>query len=261
MDITQMFREDELPLETLLEGSGFCGIFRTIGCVGDSLSSGEFETIKKDGSKRYTDMYDYSWGQFIARACGSTVYNFSRGGMTAKEYMDSFAENKGFWDPAKACQAYIVALGVNDLFGRKMEPGTTDDIAKDYRENKPTFLGYYAAVIQRLKEIQPQAKFFLMTMLRSGEAEHDATVDAHADCLYALAEKFDNCYVMDFRRYAPVQDAYYREKFYLLGHLNPSGYLLTARMVMSYMDYIIRHNIRDFEMVGFIGRENILQER
>ena len=35
---------DELPLERPVPvGGGMCSIFRTIGCVGDSLASGEFE--------------------------------------------------------------------------------------------------------------------------------------------------------------------------------------------------------------------------
>ena len=35
---------DELPLECPVPvGGGMCSIFRAIGCVGDSLASGEFE--------------------------------------------------------------------------------------------------------------------------------------------------------------------------------------------------------------------------
>lgn len=35
--------------------------------------------------------------------------------------------------------------------------------------------------------------------------------------------------------------------------MNPMGYMLTARMVESYIDYIIRHNAEDFKQIGFIG--------
>ena len=38
--------ENEKPLENLVTDGGFTGIFRTIGCIGDSLSSGEFEGTK-----------------------------------------------------------------------------------------------------------------------------------------------------------------------------------------------------------------------
>ena len=69
---------DERPLDRMLEGGGLCGILRTIGCIGDSLSSGEFETLDQNGGHHYYDVFDYSWGQFMARTAGVTVYNFSR---------------------------------------------------------------------------------------------------------------------------------------------------------------------------------------
>ena len=34
--------------------------------------------------------------------------------------------------------------------------------------------------------------------------------------------------------------------------MSPTGYVLTARMVESYIDYLIRHNVRAFKQVGFI---------
>lgn len=75
---------DEKPLDNLIWDGGFCGIFRTIGCIGDSLSSGEHEGTAADGSKTYHDYYEYSWGQYMARNIGAKVYNLSRGGMTAE---------------------------------------------------------------------------------------------------------------------------------------------------------------------------------
>ena len=110
--------ENEKPLENLVADGGFTGIFRTIGCIGDSLASGEVESTKEDGTTGYHDMYEYSWGQYMARAAGNTVYNFSCGGMTAKWYLDSFGNDIGAWDRKKACQAYIFALGVNDILNQ-----------------------------------------------------------------------------------------------------------------------------------------------
>ena len=91
------FDENEKPLDKMVSDGGFCGIFRTIACVGDSLSSGEFE-VKLQNGTAYLDMFDYSWGQYIARAAGCKVYNFSRGGMTAKEYCDGYAAAMSFWN-------------------------------------------------------------------------------------------------------------------------------------------------------------------
>ena len=96
MDLNAMFNQpDEKPLDNLVTDGGFCGIFRKIGCIGDSLSSGEFEGINAEGQKTYHDYFDYSWGQYLARMAGCTVYNFSRGGMTASEYCNTFAEANG----------------------------------------------------------------------------------------------------------------------------------------------------------------------
>ena len=244
------------PLETLVQDGGFVGIFRTIGCIGDSLSSGEFESMDENGNKGYHDYFEYSWGQCIARMCGSTCFNFSRGGMTAKEYCQSFADNMRFWDPQYACQCYIIALGVNDIHNQDMEIGTTDDICRDdYTKNADTFTGWYAHIIQRLKAIQPRAKFFLMTMPRETSRRNQEKSQAHRKALYNLADYFDNTYIIDLYEYAPVYDDEFKKKFYMGGHLNPMGYVLTAHMTASYIDYIIRHNPKDFKEVGYIGTE------
>ena len=67
---------DEKPLDRICENGGATAIFRSIACIGDSLASGEFQLPEKDGKWSYHDMYEYSWGQFIARMIGSKVYNF-----------------------------------------------------------------------------------------------------------------------------------------------------------------------------------------
>lgn len=245
----------ELPLENIPCDGGFTAIFRTIGCIGDSLSSGEFESTDAEGNKGYHDMFEYSWGQYIARAAGTTVYNFSRGGMTAIEYWNGWAENNDCWNPDKICQAYIIALGVNDLFGRKMEVGSVEDICdEDWNKNAENFAGYYARIIQRLKSMQPKARFFLMTMPRSSDTARDEVGDRHAELLRAMAKHFEYTYVIDLRKYGPVYDSEFRRNFYLGGHMNPMGYMLTARMTAAYIDYIIRNNPEDFAQVGFIGK-------
>ena len=245
--------DHEQPLDNIVTDGGFCGIFRTIGCIGDSLSSGEFESKNEDGTVDYHDCFEYSWGQYIARSTGCTVYNFSRGGMTASEYWNSFAEANDYWNPDKLCQAYIIALGVNDLFGLKQELGSIADINKeDYNKNAETFAGYYARIIQRIKSMQPKARFFLMTMPRE-EDSSDTLRAAHAQLLREMTEYFEYTYLLDFFKYAPVYDSDFKRRYYLAGHMNPAGYLLTARMTESYIDYIIRHHSEDFAQVGFIG--------
>lgn len=247
--------EDEKPLDRIVTDGGFCSIFRTIGCIGDSLSSGEFESTKSDGTRLYHDFYDYSWGQFIGRSSSCQVFNFSRGGMTAGYYMDDWLVNGSSADIDKKnpCQAYIIALGVNDLaFGD--EVGSVADIDKENPENNTkNFAGYYGKIIQRLKTIQPRAKIFLVSIPRRTK-EGEEFKRKHRDFLRDLTKLFKNTYLIDLFEYAPVEDEEFMRKYWL-GHMNPMGYLLAARIIESYIDYIIRKNPEDFAQVGFIGTD------
>lgn len=245
---------DEKPLDNIVEGYSHTSIFRTMAFIGDSLSSGEFESRNKDGNPGYHDMYEYSWGQFIARKNGLTAYNFSCGGMSAKWYMDSYGAARGNWSTSRTCQAYVIAMGVNDIFNNKMEIGSIKDVdLSDYRNNKPTFAGFYAQIISKYKEISPDAKFFLVTFPNENTSEKEKAAQDMRKLLYDFAEIFDNTYVLDIYNYGPVYDEKFKEKYFLHGHMNPMGYLFTAKMIDSYIDYIIRHNPDDFKYVAFIN--------
>lgn len=249
---------NEKPLDRFpVANGGMTAIFRTVACVGDSLSSGEFEAEGDDGKRTYHDMFEYSWGQFIGRAAGCKVYNFSRGGMTANEYLNSYANIKGFWDPEKAAQAYIIALGVNDLVGCKGEAGHKEDVNLDKPEDsKNTLCGSIGRIILRYKAIAPHAKFFLVTMPNHGGAwgeAFDTCAREQARAMHELAELFPNAYVLDMYENGPVYDAEFKKNYLLLGHMNAAGYCLTAEMYMTYIDWIIRHNLQDFAQVGLIN--------
>lgn len=256
MNIEQFIHpdENEKPLEQLNPTGGLTAIFRRIACIGDSLSSGELEVKNENEQKRWLDLFEYSWGQYIARMTGATVYNFSRGGMTAIEYMEGFADSKNFWDPKLAADAYVIALGVNDLFGKGQKVGSVSDVNRDDpKQSKDTFAGWLGRLILRYKEIQPEAKFFYLTMPRDNEDSKIAARDAHAQLMYDFAETFGNGYVIDLRKYGPVYDESFKHKFYGGGHLNAMGYYLTALEVASYIDYIIRHDPRAFRETGLAG--------
>ncbi len=250
---------DELPLEHLVPDGGYTAIFRTIACVGDSLSSGEHETRIPGQPTGYHDLYEHSWGQYLARMAGCKVYNFSCGGLAASAFCEGHAAAMGWLDPEKRAQAYIIALGVNDIVNQNQEPGTIADIhPDDPARNAKTYTGYYARIIQTYKQMAPDAKFFLVTApvhpshKAMGLEDRFATV---RNCVFALAEYFDNCYVIDLYRYAPEHGEAYQREFYLHSHLNAAGYRMAAEEIGSYIDYIIRHNYNDFKNVGFINNE------
>ena len=140
---------------------------------------------------------------------------------------------------------------MNDLYNRGDPVGEVSDCETGAK----TFAGYYGRLIKAYKGISPEAKFFFVTMPvedRRNETQM-AKGDAHQKLLHDFAAYFDNAYVLDLRAYAPVYDADFRKQFFLGGHMSPAGYVFTAKLFLSYIDYIIRHNMRDFKQVGFIG--------
>ena len=109
----------------------------------------------------------------------------------------------------------------------------------------------------KYKEIAPDAKFFFVTMPKEDSLDDEKNIlrKEHADLLNELPKIFSNSYVIDLYEYAPIYDAEFKRKFFLGGHMNPAGYKLTAIMIASYIDYIIRSDFEAFKQVGFIGTE------
>ncbi len=238
----------ELPLDSLVENGGLVKIFDKIACIGDSLSSGALEEHSAVGTIGH-DEYQYSWGQYMARTLGNTVYNFSKGGMTASVYCESFAQEQGFWSDELACDAYYIALGVNDFFTYpgSIEIGSTADIAENWQDNQKTFAGYIGQIVQRLQDVNSDAVFFFITLPSDGDDAYRVGIQKeHAALMYDLAEYFDNSFVIDLGKYAPTYDEEFKSNYYVGGHLSTSGYYFTSKMIMSYTDYIIRHNTQAF---------------
>lgn len=260
MDInTYYMREEEKPLDNIVDDGGFCAIFRTICCIGDSLSSGEFETRDLQDERHWYDFYEYAWGQYLARMTGSHVFNCSRGGMSAKEFYESFADMNRFWALENMAQAYIIALGANDLFWMKQKLGTVEEAINGMCGDEKTFAWYYGKIIRKIRKCNPESKIFLITMPRetSDSEENIQKKNEHAALLCGIAEKLNNVWIINLRKYAPIYDQKFKDHFYLYGHLNAQGYILTAKMIASYIDYIVRAETACFQNTPFIGT-NIL---
>ena len=163
---------------------------------------------------QYFDFYEYSWGKYIEKITNVPTSVFAKGGMTARAYRNGFANKMGYWKKEHAAYGYIIALGVNDLLNGDIAIGDLSDICPDDpKKNADTYIGNYAYIIQRYKEIQPDAKFFLVTIPRStdrGEVRAKKS-EAQRAAIYKMAEYFDNCYVIDLYENAPDFDAYFRE--------------------------------------------------
>lgn len=234
------------PMTRIIRDGGMTSIFRTIGVVGDSLSAGEmaYGGSTDEFTTKYVDIYDLSWIQFLARACGSTAHNFAQGGLNTRNFLSDLGGHlTNMLDEGKKCQAYFIALGHNDSnYG--VDVGTPDDInLDDPTQNADTYYGNYARIISTIKTVEPHAKIFCICMKSSGYAAYNAAI-RH------MATIFTNVYIIDFETHYPKLETVWE---YTEGHGNVMGYLNYSWQIGTYVDWIIRHNRDEFKYVQFIG--------
>ncbi|MBQ8136934.1 MAG: family 43 glycosylhydrolase [Clostridia bacterium] len=236
-------------------------IFRTIGVLGDSLASGEFE-YDEGGVKGFWDCYEHSWGKYIAREIGSDVTIFARGGLTAHALYHDADEKKSpiadinrLFDEDNGKQAYIIALGVNDLLGvgnlENLYRGETGDAQadicpEDYTRCRESYIGTMGKIIVRLKAITPRAKFFLVSMPDDG----NPYAARHLSYMQAIAARLPDCYVVDLYHKPPYDHAFH-QAYYCGGHMNAMGYIVTADLILDEMDAIISRAPLDFTLCQF----------
>ena len=241
--------DDELPLENIDKSGGFCRSFLSWGCIGDSLSSGE-QNYYENETLKGVDLYEYSWGQYMARTTGANVKNFSKGGLNTKTFLESYAIQNNVFSDENKCQAYTIFLGTNDINFAVDGNAETDIDFNDYNNNADTFVGRYAKIIQKILELQPKAKIFCITPWKTSAT---GTV---RNQIVSVCDKFSQCYLVDLYTYALADNSFSGYWQYKMGgHLTAIGYLWMAWDIMSYIDYIIRHNMDDFKEIGFIGTD------
>ena len=233
-------KTDEKPLDNIKENCGFAAIFKDIGVIGDSLSSGEFEATDENGQITYHDFYEYSWPAILQRITGTNYSNYSRGGMSLKEFYESWADKNNFWQKK---QAYIIDLGNNDIYFYHQQIGTAEDIHPDNPDLNPdTYFGYLGKVISKLKSLEKDSCILLVSMQRHVAKEMET-----------VTKLFTNAFLIDMTTYGPAYDEETREKYAMGFHPNAMGYYIYALMIGNYIDYIIRRNYKDFFKLPFIG--------
>lgn len=244
------FVSGELPLDTVSHDVGYMDLFLTVGCIGDSLASGEvyWNDTTPAGKKNF---YEYSWGQFLARKTGNTYYNWSVGGFTTETWLTSEQAMECF-DGEHLCTAYIIGLGQNDA-ARNMTIGTSDDIhIDDYSLNPNTYYGNYGKIIQKIKQVQPQAKIFVIT-----DPANPAETKGYNDAIRAISTLFDNVYLIDMRMYGakylnhPILKANSRA-----GHYSAFGYYIFSLLIGNYIDWIVKKNYTEFTTIELIGTDH-----
>ncbi len=251
---SSVYNLSDNPLSRINDCPELLSCFLNVGCIGDSLASGV--SVYKDSNGdlvvNSVNRYPYSWGKFLERMTGNNYYNWSSGGLRTDTWLKSSYATECF-DGNHLCQAYIIGLGQNDNNANKgSDIGTSADIdISDYNNNANTFYGRYAKIIQKIKEVQPKAKIFVIT-------DPNDSVDANGYniAIRTIADMFSNVYLIDMRtywNYAPCVTLLNNQKRY--GHFNAVGYFLIAKMMMTYIDWIMQKNWKDFREIENIGTD------
>jgi len=246
------------PLEFIIKDGGFLGCFDKISCIGDSLTFGGFES--NVGGNDYVP--NLSTPAQMQKIIGNTVINLGISGYCASRsdlsmsWYDEAISRGWFGDNYKG-QCYIIALGVNDTWRQNGFIGNvnTDIDVNNPSNNAMNSVGGYATIIQKIKEIQPRARIFCVTIPNMFGKNNTLKVEAN-EKIRAIAELFE-CYIIDLEKYyIPMNEVNDFANKYIVGsHLNALGYKEIANVVITYIDWIIRNNISDFKDIQFIGTD------
>lgn len=259
----------ENPLAVIKETAGYTAIFRTMGVIGGSMSTGFHSYTTGSVS---SNMPQFSSLQFMARLCGATGYNFSRGGISAHSWpqndmIDSFDNNH-------LCQMYLIQLGNNDLAYHETHPdytlGTTADLPGNNGVWTDTFYGNMGRILNSIRTLQPRAYVFLSTFLaRYGTVPIDFDYNQAIRNIveYYTANNGANrpegdelhYYLIDIYNFGEPY-TYYQSGIHTGttrgSHLVATGYLHWAYEYCTYIDWIIKNNMSDFNDVAFVGTDD-----
>ena len=250
-------------MDILLEGGGYTSSFGRIAYIGDSLTNGNCD-YNIGGSGEYVND-STSYPSIVSRICGNIAHKMARGGSTAA-VIDSSSwltradrPDLDWWNDSNISDAYIIALGTNDLskYGEFSGNVNTDIDVNNISNNANTSVGGYGSIIMKIKEKQPKARIFCLTIPNTRN-ENLATARRQAnEKIRAIVNLFDNCYCIDLEQFGvqPENVAEWKSIYYNGGHLNALGYNWLAHASVTYIDWIIRHNMNDFRTIQFIGTE------
>ena len=152
-------------------------LFQNIGIIGDSYASGELYVNEK-----YTDHYDISWGQILARKNGIKAVNFSKGGLTTRDWL---ADDHGLslLNSSDQQDLYLIALGINDY--QKLGDSYLG-VENDINTETNTFYGNYGKIISAIRTKAPQSKIVLSTM----SYDSQGTAHNYNEAIKTLAQHF-----------------------------------------------------------------------
>lgn len=221
------------PLTAKPQEDSLLSRYKTMGGIGDSLSSGEIVSLNPDGSRKYTDYYEHSWGQYLAGKTGIHFTNYSVGGLTTKTWYEAYANTDEFLSCPQ--EIYTIGLGCNDanaIENGTMRIGTLADLKND----TDSFVGWYGRIIRLIQKVQPEALIIVITDPMATPLGMILN-----DYIRKISGEFANVFVMDLERYAAElydETMLTREGLWYLGHMTAKGYEYAADIMRLYFERI-----------------------
>lgn len=209
-------------------------MFRNIGIVGDSLSSGEIAYTDDDGN-HYIDRYDSSWLSIIGRNNGISVKHYSQGGMTTKAWLENAGELKNKLLNDNVNNAYFIALATNDI-SETYPLGNLSD-TKDAN----SFVGYFKNIIDVIKTKAPNSVIFLMPTYADGEKGKQ-----YSNMISQIAGLYDYCFYIDFVNNTDIYTGT-GGVWSNLGHFTSLGYVKVAKTIEKLINKIVDENKEYFK--------------
>ena len=215
-------------------------MFHRVGGIGDSLMSGEHAYKDSNGAYHYIDRYEYSWLSNLSKDTGSTCAHYSKGGLTAKGWIDNVVYGKEALLNDEKCSAYIIALCTNDIGKKPYGLGTIND---SVGEN--TFVGYYKEIIETVHNHNNDAVIFLM----SGYDESPTTLQ-YNDMIKQMSELYDYTLYVDFIGESDLNLTNGGSEYVSVGHFNTLGYIKLGENILNIVNRLIDENKGMFKFFG-----------
>lgn len=189
-------------------------MFQKFGVIGDSYASGVIYPTYGQSVERYS----CSWGQILARKCGTVCTNYSHGGLSTRTWLtSSLGLAKLLANEPE--DIYYCALGIND-YGQLGEDylGSLTDITShsEMSEYGDTFYGNYGRIIENIKAHAPHALIVMFTC-----ANTNTVPQKFSDAIVEIANYYEIPYIVQ------AEDPYFQSAAYtqmMGGHPTSVGY-------------------------------------
>ncbi len=224
---------------------GLLNIFPHITGIGDSLMAGyHIDNVYA------IDNPIFSWLQYICNRNGIKLTNLSRGGLTAKSWIDIYS----YFIMQESCPCYIIGLDGNDWEQNYIIGSIEDDLKAN------TFIGYYKEIINIILNHNPYAIIFCLSTYynMTDKNKNGDTLQDFSKAKEEITKLYKNTYFVDFYRKSKFTMP--NSGFDGQNHYDTLGYYKISEDIEEYLSEIIKNNIDDFKKIGLYNSFGIKYE-